>query len=421
MLTATHIPHIPRIAPHDHNASSLAAVWKRDGSVQRVAIAELLDNPALQRWREQPSITIRECIQASCPDPASCRFAHFIATTYVMGPPPVSAETSGHAPTFTTSTQSVPFHHTFHHVLPPPPASGAPLLPSASTLFHQLPLEAFLRHHAAFSQSFRAAGHLPMHFPHGMNSFPQPLPSTDPERTCNLCCEEYSNQKTLYTCDQKHNTCSRCLAQYILTNWRDNRRASSGELRCCHTGCTSRPLTTQEVVRLVTSKAALEVYIDHTNRQTAAQCYAEAHDIVLQESTQAAADVLQQKQLQKSMNAARMCPHCQFGPIDFFGCDDLAQHHGEERNGARTRNSCPQCSYFSAAIQSWQRWDGVVRSVEGSVEQWSGEVDDIDDDDDEDDEYFDDEGSEDYNDDDEEDEYLYYDDEEDDEDYDENW
>ncbi|CUG90483.1 Hypothetical protein, putative [Bodo saltans] len=360
-----------------------ASVLKRDGSVDRVDITQLFPNHALERWRADPTLTLRECRDENCRGASACRLAHLMmdvrGASAEPSEPVASVEAVEVAPTQPPAAaveevveaeeevshqednstiidaaphDAVPFHHRnfFHHTPPPPIARVAP--PSADSARLRLqPAFAFPDHFAHIARQFALLGSRN----HSQRA------STNPARTCNLCYEEYSNQKTLYTCDQKHNTCSRCLAQYILTNWRDNRRASSGELRCCHAGCTSRPLTTQEVVRLVTSKAALEVYIDHTNRQTAAQCYAEAHAIVLQESTQAAADVLLQKQLQKSMHAARMCPHCQFGPIDFFGCDDLAQHHGEERNGARTRNSCPQCGYFSAAIQSWQRWDGVTR------------------------------------------------------------
>ncbi|CUG90480.1 Hypothetical protein, putative [Bodo saltans] len=345
-----------------------------------------------------------------------------------MGPPPVvSGETFGPVPTFTPSTQSVPLRRTYRDALAPPPTS---------TIFHQHRSDTSLQYHGTLppppppppsavevayahrqmvlqqrhvhALALREwyggvrgrfpAPHVPPPLTHVGNRFmlsPSVMRalSQRPSHTCNLCYEDFLNRSMLYTCDQKHNTCSRCLTEYILKNWQDNRRVSSGELRCCHTGCTSRPLTTQEVVRLVTSKAALEVYIDHTNRQTAAQCYAEAHAIVLKEAPQAtaAADTFLQKQLQKSMHAARMCPHCQFGPIDFFGCDDLAQHHGEGRNGSRTKNSCPQCGYFSPVIHSWQRWDGVVRSFEGPVEQWSGEDGNIeyDDDEDEDQEYFD--------------------------------
>jgi hypothetical protein len=137
----------------------------------------------------------------------------------------------------------------------------------------------------------------------------------------------------------------------------------------------------------VASKEALEVYIDHTNRQTAAQCFAEAHAIVLQEAPEAraAADALLQKQLQKAMSAARMCPNCQFGPIDFFGCDDLAFHHEEEVDGrVYTDNSCQRCGFFAKHIASWERWDGVARTYDEPVARWTGESETDDDDDDDD-------------------------------------
>jgi hypothetical protein len=396
----------------------VVVVFKRDGSVARVPVAQLRDNGAMERWRADPTITLRECNDVNCRDAAACRFAHLTElqahTTsedaredapHRSSPATVEREEAPHRPTSPTGDRSaprVPFHHVFHHIPPPAAPAASPLRPAADSTVGQPPFHHVFRHNvppvpptaASRQVLLGTAPRLHLHGAFGMEahlnhvtrqileslglSHRQRPPPANPDRTCNICFEEFAHARALYSCSEMHNTCSRCLSQYILTNWRDNRKASSGELRCCQPGCTSRPLTTQEVVKFVTSKAALEVYIDHTNRQTAAQCFAEAHAIVLQEVPEArvAADALLQKQLQKAMSAARMCPNCQFGPIDFFGCDDLAHHHEEERNGARTRNSCPQCGYFSAAIQAWKRWDGVSRSFEGPVKHFNSEVDD---------------------------------------------
>jgi hypothetical protein len=192
------------------------------------------------------------------------------------------------------------------------------------------------------------------------------------QRECSLCCTPIS---AYYECEEKHTTCSSCLAQYILNNWRDSNRNASEQLRCCHQACKSRPLTTAEVVRLVTDKEALVVYIDHTVRLSEAQCYSDAHAVVLAEAPEATAahDALFQKHLAKSLHRARMCPHCKFGPMDFFGCDDLSYHHGERREGGgQTNNACPRCGFFASDVSRWQRWDGTAQDVDAPVAQWQG-------------------------------------------------
>jgi hypothetical protein len=395
---------LPPAAPRPSDAEQHAAVTllHRDGSVRRVAANELCDNAAFNRWRLDPSITLRQCARSDCTNPYGCTLAHLKGSDNVAAALAMAAAKPDVAP----SAATLPFHHAVHHHIPPPAATAAsPLRPAVVSTVRQPPFHHVFRHNVPPVPPTAASrqvllGTAPRLHLHGAFGMEAPLhavtnldlvtrhimeslgfrhrrrpPPANPDRTCNICFEEFAHARALYSCSELHNTCSRCLSQYILTNWRDNRKASSGELRCCQPGCTSRPLTTQEVVKFVTSKAALEVYIDHTNRQTAAQCFAEAHAIVLQEPTAVAADALLQKQLQKAMSAARMCPNCQFGPIDFFGCDDLAHHHEEERNGARTRNSCPQCGYFSAAIQAWKRWDGVSRSFDGPVKHSNSEVD----------------------------------------------
>ncbi|CUG90488.1 Hypothetical protein, putative [Bodo saltans] len=241
-----------------------------------------------------------------------------------------------HEPPILSAFQQ-PSHHVFHH---------SSYSPGPQPLRHPQ----FLFHHNPHSASMHALG------PQGWSG------------SCNICCAPQPLH-SIYTCsNEQHKTCSGCLGSYILSNWRGN------ELRCCQPGCTSRALTTQEVVQYVTSKAAMVAYIDRMVHQTAALCFGEAHAIVMQDAPEATvvAEKLQQKQLQKSMHAARMCPHCKAGPIDFFGCENLAQHHGEERNGVRTNNSCQRCGFFASHIDAWARWDGVVRNSDEPVERWLG-------------------------------------------------
>merc|ERR1719254_41395 len=60
------------------------------------------------------------------------------------------------------------------------------------------------------------------------------------------------------------------------------------------------------------------------------------------------------------LGRAFQCRDCGFGPIDHFACGDLEAHHGEDVGGAVINNACPQCSWFSACVSDWPRWDGRV-------------------------------------------------------------
>jgi hypothetical protein len=320
------------------NPWATARVQRIDGAIHVVPVCRLVNNAALVVWSENRETTLRECNHQLC-NVIQCRSVHFAQK----------------GPTSTALDQSRNFISSYH----PAPDAGRttePLTNAWEPSHTNVPPAARL-----FVSDGRAS------------------------RTCTICCQPLLQGVKFYSCDERHDTCGQCLANYVITNWRDNCKATSGELRCCQSGCTSRPITARQFVLHVASKEALEVYIDHTNRQTAAQCFAEAHAIVLHEAPEAtaAADALLQKQLQKAMSAARMCPHCKFGPIDFFGCDDLAYHHEEEADGGvYTDNSCQRCGYFAKDIASWERWDGVARKYDEPVARWSGESKTDDDDDD---------------------------------------
>jgi hypothetical protein len=324
---------------------------------------------------------MRECNhRASCRHALQCRFVHFTPeSTTALAPRPLPLMPS--APPLLHAVPMIPPVWIAASPLPMPMAFQFPLRSMVRTDLVPQTHDA----RAAPPQANRAVTTRPTAVPALERWMPRSMTTTrerrgdgSANRFCSLCCNPPSHEERYYSCDEGHNTCPECLANYVLSNWRDNRSVSSGELRCCQPRCTSRPITTLQFVQFVTSKAALEVFITHTVQQTAAQCFAEAHAIVVKEAPEAtaAADALLQKQLQKSMSAARMCPHCQFGPIDFFGCDDLAHHHGEKVDeGARINNSCQRCGYFAVDIASWLRWDGVVRNFDEPVERWVGSDD----------------------------------------------
>ncbi|CUG90484.1 Hypothetical protein, putative [Bodo saltans] len=349
---------------HRSALDDLVHIQLVDGITHGARIASLVDNNALRQWREDPSTILHECRYGSaCRQPAQCRYAHFVEPVLEAGPAPPPQVALGSLPVPpSTQAQTVPIPSaSVAFAMPNPIRSPMPTFLDMPPLGPHETWTWMPPDHGAIRQA-----HIPQRSARWQRTVDELI-------GCRICCDVVPPQH-VYVCDAQHQTCSLCLTAYILENWRDNRIVSGGGLRCCQPGCTSRPLTVQDVLRLVTSTAALEVYISHTMRQTAAQCFAEAHAIVLQEAPQAtsAADALLHKQLQKSMHAARMCPNCQFGPIDFFGCDNLAQHHGEERNGVRTNNSCQRCGYFTPRIDGWERWDGVARNLAEPVERWSG-------------------------------------------------
>ncbi|CUG90474.1 Hypothetical protein, putative [Bodo saltans] len=200
-----------------------------------------------------------------------------------------------------------------------------------------------------------------------------------PEQAAVTCttCNASAPRDRRHTCRQRHHTCSDCFTRQIYSVWQQTGNAS-GELQCMT--CTDhRPLTSDEVVRVVLDQRALVTYIDAHCRAREAQCNRDVMEIITNGPLEVAIETLLQKQLQKSMLTARMCPHCNFRPIDFFGCSDLVRHHEQElrtgsnqRSSGVTRNTCPRCNFFASRIDGWRRWDGVVRDCSAPVERWSG-------------------------------------------------
>lgn len=55
----------------------------------------------------------------------------------------------------------------------------------------------------------------------------------------------------------------------------------------------------------------------------------------------------------------KMCPTCNFGPIEHFACENLKTHHRQQlAGGVQINNSCPLCSSFQKDIRHWKKWDG---------------------------------------------------------------
>jgi len=69
-------------------------------------------------------------------------------------------------------------------------------------------------------------------------------------------------------------------------------------------------------------------------------------------------------ELRKQFPKAHQCKMCGCGPVEHSACADLQTHHGEEVQGGKLSNACPQCGWFSPSIQDWPAWDGHVHAGE---------------------------------------------------------
>ncbi|CAE8642648.1 unnamed protein product [Polarella glacialis] len=74
-------------------------------------------------------------------------------------------------------------------------------------------------------------------------------------------------------------------------------------------------------------------------------------------------------ELAATMDDARQCGRCGFGPVDHRGCSDLSSHHMEisvrGRNRSTVSNACPRCDWFTGRLQDWPAWDGEMQTVGG--------------------------------------------------------
>jgi len=69
-----------------------------------------------------------------------------------------------------------------------------------------------------------------------------------------------------------------------------------------------------------------------------------------------------------TMQDPRQCAECLFGPVDSYGCDNLAAHHGEvdaSNRGGTISNACPRCGWFARRLSQWQPWDPSLHSLAG--------------------------------------------------------
>lgn len=144
-------------------------------------------------------------------------------------------------------------------------------------------------------------------------------------------------------------------------------------------GCTSDAFTDRTIAKVVPNDEAYERYMACRHRVLGDKAFQEAQgalDMIVNRLRAAreyrerfhCANVLLAKQLQIRLgDTARQCKRCGFGPMDYFGCNDLQAHQGQiiavNADGqarAVISNACPKCGWFSPFIHEWPKWNGEL-------------------------------------------------------------
>jgi serine/threonine protein kinase len=140
-------------------------------------------------------------------------------------------------------------------------------------------------------------------------------------------------------------------------------------------GCTAPPYREADIARHVSSET-FDGYIEvkmlvaekavHDRAQADIREEVERINSELtalgQHNIQVSRDRLREE-LQRQFPNAYQCGGCGFGPIDHTACSDLRAHHGQsgyDGQGGQINNACPRCSWFSAELSHWPRWNGVL-------------------------------------------------------------
>lgn len=206
-------------------------------------------------------------------------------------------------------------------------------------------------------------------------------PSVDRQQCC-VCFDEFPSKQGP-SCDMGHFTCKGCFTQYVaskalaLQENFDELLAREGRVYCpCRGiagGCESQPFTDivveqnaeQEAFTAhMAARARAQGQLDYEKRQLQTGCAKNRKDCKSPDL-----NVLQ-KQLKSRFPNAKQCARCSFGPIDFAGCNNLRQHHGQRRGGGLIDNSCPRCGWFARDLNSWPRWNGKLPSDDWSYTHW---------------------------------------------------
>jgi hypothetical protein len=181
---------------------------------------------------------------------------------------------------------------------------------------------------------------------------------------CVICLEPASDG---VKCANGHHTCDECLSNYITITWNeiDHISGEIPDVICSANECDAI-FSVRDIARRA-SDDALDLY--QLKRRTAVEgiAMAKAAEIARSAANAKEAEIeMVRQQLILDMPRALMCPECNYGPVDFSHCDDLAAHHGElTQQGTRISNACPNCGFFASTRHQWIPWDHKLRELQG--------------------------------------------------------
>jgi hypothetical protein len=220
------------------------------------------------------------------------------------------------------------------------------------------------------------------------------IASTPTEDQSCIVCGDSSKDCSGINCrgPERHFHCNMCTTQWCseLNKQRaeapDLLRARNGLFKCTSESCPSPPFTPAAVCSVLKDSQVMESFISnllyvHTLSlqekfqadltEQIAKLQADGSKIREEEARKVELATLA-KTLRMTLRQPRMCPRCNYGPVENIHCEDLMMHHGQEDlegNTTAINNSCPKCSYFTEDWNDWVIWDGrLPDEIRGGLE-----------------------------------------------------
>lgn len=193
-------------------------------------------------------------------------------------------------------------------------------------------------------------------------------------KLCNICyMEDHDPNVLAVACDNGHYLCQPCFASWVQSQSDIDSNPqkiilNGGKVHCvckqssnCNSGAFGNKL-----IAMATSEEIYEQYLRARDFVVGKDAVAGA----LSKLSVGGVDAIEQEQIRNMYRkgdgsfSTYMCGQCQFGPIDHGWCNNLATHHGEEKQNGRSvvNNACPKCGWFAEDISVWPRWDGSFQA-----------------------------------------------------------
>ena len=204
------------------------------------------------------------------------------------------------------------------------------------------------------------------------------------DKSCIVCGDNSKVSSGIYCSGpERHFHCGMCTTQWCdeLNKQREKApdllRARNGLFKCTSESCTSLPFTPAAVCSVLKDVLIMEGFISNLLHvymlsmqekyqadlsEQIAKLQADGSKIREEEARKVELSALA-KTLRMTLRQPRMCPRCNFGPVENIHCEDLMMHHGQEDldgNSAAINNACPKCSFLTADWNDWAIWDGKL-------------------------------------------------------------